>query len=101
MPALSTAPAVLRPLAVALLGGLPLGRMTAPAQAPPLRGPAPAEANRPANLDALKQREQELETLRAEQRKTLEREAKLKREIEAIGDDRRKFNQQIIEIASR
>ena len=48
----------------------------------------------PASPEALKQREQELETLRAEQKKALENEAKLKREIESIGDDRRKFNQQ-------
>src|SRR5215471_14935852 len=39
--------------------------------------------------------------LRAEQRRTLENEARLKREIESIGDDRRKFNQQIIDTASR
>ena len=43
----------------------------------------------------------ELEALRAEQRKTAENEARLKREIESIGDDRRKFNQQIIDTASR
>src|SRR5262249_29213947 len=62
---------------------------------------APAEANGPVNADTLKQRELELEALRMEQRKTLEREAALKREVESIGDDRRKFNQQIIEIAAR
>ena len=42
-----------------------------------------------------------MEALRAEQRRTLENEARLKREIESIGDDRRKFNQQIIDTASR
>ena len=55
----------------------------------------------PASLDALKQRDKELEALRAEQSRTLENEAKLKREIESIGDDRRKFNQQIIDTAAR
>ena len=49
----------------------------------------------------LKERDEELEKLRAEQRRILENEAKLKREIESIGDDRRKFNQQIIETAAR
>jgi septal ring factor EnvC (AmiA/AmiB activator) len=55
----------------------------------------------PASLDTLKERDEQLEKLRAEQRRILENEAKLKREIEAIGDDRRKFNQQIIETAAR
>jgi septal ring factor EnvC (AmiA/AmiB activator) len=55
----------------------------------------------PASLEDLKQRDAELEKLRAAQRRTLENEAKLKREIEQIGDDRRKFNQQIIETAAR
>jgi septal ring factor EnvC (AmiA/AmiB activator) len=94
----------------AILGALPLGRIAASAQAPHatpqvLAPQVLAESGRsaapPASLDALKQREQELETLRAEQKKTLENEARLKREIELIGDDRRKFNQQIIDTASR
>jgi septal ring factor EnvC (AmiA/AmiB activator) len=55
----------------------------------------------PAGLDTLKERDQELERLRVEQRRTLENEARLKREIESISDDRRKFNQQIIDTASR
>jgi septal ring factor EnvC (AmiA/AmiB activator) len=97
---------VLCPLVVALLASLPLGLMAASAQTPlpPPRTPPAAEDKRsaaPVSLDSLKQRDKELEALRAEQRKTLEKEAKLKREIELIGDDRRKFNQQIIETASR
>jgi septal ring factor EnvC (AmiA/AmiB activator) len=77
-----------------------LGLIGVPAQAEPrARGQSPAGA--PAGLDDLKQREQELEKLRTEQKKALENEAKLKREIEAIGDDRRKFNQQIIDTAAR
>jgi septal ring factor EnvC (AmiA/AmiB activator) len=60
--------------------------------------PSPAS---PSGLEDLKQRDKELEKLRAEQRRTLENEAKLKREIEQIGDDRRKFNQQIIDTAAR
>ena len=101
MQALSVPTVVLRPLVVAVLGLGLLGLISASAQTPRGRSQAPAEAARPADAEALKQREQELEALRTEQRKTLEREAALKREIESIGDDRRKFNQQIIEIAAR
>src|SRR6266851_6112057 len=63
--------------------------------------PAPQTQTEPPSLDALKTRERELEALRAEQRRTLENEARLKREIESIGDDRRRFNQQLIETAAR
>ena len=96
---------LLRSIVLATLGLLPLGLMAASAQTSRNRPPAPADANRPAsppaNLDMLKERDEELEKLRAEQRRILENEAKLKREIESIGDDRRKFNQQIIDTASR
>ena len=94
-----------RSIVLATLGLLPLGLMAASAQTSRSRPPAPADANRPASppasLDMLKERDEELEKLRAEQRRILENEAKLKREIESIGDDRRKFNQQIIETAAR
>src|SRR6266849_1876485 len=98
MPAASRSPVVLRSLMLAVAGVLPLGLLAASAQAPPT--PPQAETP-PANLDTLQARNQELEALRAEQRRTLENEARLKREIESIGDDRRKFNQQIIDTASR
>src|SRR5437899_1931668 len=98
MHAASRSPVVLRSLMLAVAGVLPLGLLAASAQAPPT--PRQAETP-PANLDTLKARDQELEALRAEQRRTLENEARLKREIESIGDDRRKFNQQIIDTASR
>ena len=106
MQAVSPSSYVLRPIILATLGLLPLGLMAASAPAAPrARTPAPADANRsvspPASLDTLKERDEQLEKLRAEQRRILENEAKLKREIEAIGDDRRKFNQQIIETAAR
>jgi septal ring factor EnvC (AmiA/AmiB activator) len=55
----------------------------------------------PAALDALKQRDEELETLRKEQQQVGEREAKLRREIESIGADRRKLTAQLIATASR
>jgi septal ring factor EnvC (AmiA/AmiB activator) len=52
-------------------------------------------------LDALKQREEELKTARDQQRKSAETEAALGREIEQIGADRRKLNQDLIDTATR
>jgi septal ring factor EnvC (AmiA/AmiB activator) len=96
---------VLRPIVLAPLGLMPLGLMAASGQTPRARQRAPAHAHGPASppatLDTLKERDEELEKLRAEQRRILENEAKLKREIESIGDDRRKFNEQIIATAAR
>ncbi len=106
MPALSTSPTVLRPLVLALLGALPLGLLAATAQAPRVRAQSPAESGHPpaastTDRDSLRQREKELEALRTEQHRAQENEARLKREIESIAGDRRKFNQQIIDTASR
>jgi septal ring factor EnvC (AmiA/AmiB activator) len=71
----------------------------APAAAVPV---APAAPARPlSNVDDLKARDQELAVIRAEQRRALGNEAKLKREIESIGDDRRKLNGEMIEAAGR
>jgi murein hydrolase activator len=88
---------------LAIFGVVPLGLIAALAQAPnALTGePSRAFAPPPPSLDTVKQRDKELEALRAEQRKAAENEVLLKREIEAIGDDRRKFNQQLIDTASR
>ena len=52
-------------------------------------------------LDALKQRDQDLKTARDAQSKSIEAEATLKREIEQIGADRRKLNQDLIDTAGR
>src|SRR5205809_1414778 len=96
----SALPNALRPLMLA--AAIPLGLVAASAEMPRPRPAPPAEAERPAREpDSLKQHDRDLEAVRAEQRKALENEAKLKREIESIGDDRRKFNQQIIDTASR
>ncbi|MBV9557995.1 MAG: peptidoglycan DD-metalloendopeptidase family protein [Pseudolabrys sp.] len=51
--------------------------------------------------DALKEHDQQLQSLRGEQRKAAETEAALKREIEQIGADRRKLNQDLIDTATR
>jgi septal ring factor EnvC (AmiA/AmiB activator) len=119
---------VSRPAIVAALGFFPFGLMDASAQTPrppgeipyliapvpfsvnppatsaPAANPAPTAspaARVPSGLDDLKQRDQELATIRAEQKKALSNEARLKREIESIGDDRRKLNQEMIDAAAR
>src|SRR6185503_11530914 len=106
MQAVSPSSFALRSIVLAMLGLLAFGLMAASAETARTRPPAPAaNANRPASppasLDTLKEHDEELEKLRAEQRRILENEAKLKREIESIGDDRRKFNERIIETAAR
>ena len=56
--------------------------------------PASPEAERTA-------REQELETIRAQQREAADAETRLRREIETLGDDRRKLNEALISTAAR
>jgi murein hydrolase activator len=52
-------------------------------------------------LDSLRQHEQELEAARTEQKKAAETAARLRDEIDAIGVDRRKLNQALIDTAAR
>jgi septal ring factor EnvC (AmiA/AmiB activator) len=54
-----------------------------------------------ARLNALRERDLELESIRAQQKQIAETEASLKRELAAIGDDRRKLNQALIDAAAR
>jgi septal ring factor EnvC (AmiA/AmiB activator) len=104
-PAPSPRVVILRPAVAAIAGSLLLGWVAASAQtprpAPPQIRPAASPSRESPNLEGLQQREKELESLRAEQKRILDNEAKLKREIESIGDDRRKFNQQLIDTAAR
>ena len=65
----------------------------------PLLPSLPVQAQ--SELDALRQRDQELEAIRIEQKKAAETQAKLKEEIDAIGEDRRKLNQALIDGAAR
>jgi septal ring factor EnvC (AmiA/AmiB activator) len=60
-----------------------------------------AQDDKSGQLDTLKQRDDELKAARDEQRKSAEAEASLKREIEEIGVDRRKLNQDLIDTAAR
>jgi septal ring factor EnvC (AmiA/AmiB activator) len=105
-------------LGSALAFALPLGANLATfAQAPSTKGavqppaaqvpvpylvPTPTAPGSPlTDADALKQHDQELNAARAKERESAEAQAKLKREIEALGDDRRALNQQLIDTAAR
>ena len=80
-------------LGSALAIALPFGAAFSASAQQPAAPPLPAQANPPkADPSTIKQRDQELEAARAEQRKSAESQARLKREIEALGEDRRKFN---------
>jgi murein hydrolase activator len=83
-------------LAGAAVAALACGAIaTALAQTP---RPAPKS---PAALEALKQHDQELDSLRAEQRKATEAEQKLALENDSLAEDRRKLNQTLIDTAAR
>jgi septal ring factor EnvC (AmiA/AmiB activator) len=83
-------------LAVLLAGGF-AALSLAPAAA---QQAAPTQQATAASPDIIKQREQELEAAREEQRKAAELQQKLKADIAAIGQDRSKLNQQLIDIAA-
>ncbi len=62
----------------------------------------PATVASPANkIDALKQHDKELDAALARQRDSVQSQAKLRIEIEALGQDRGKFNQDLISTATR
>ncbi len=63
---------------------------------------APATVASPANkIDALKQHDKELDAALARQRDSVQSQAKLRIEIQAVGQDRGKFNQDLISTATR
>jgi murein hydrolase activator len=92
-------------LGSALALALPLGAtLPAFAQAPsaeaPLRPTLPsADATAPG--DALKQHDQELDAIRAQQRQSADSQTKLRLQIETLSEDRRALNQQLIDSAAR
>jgi septal ring factor EnvC (AmiA/AmiB activator) len=73
---------------------------TTPKETPAPPTAAPAAKGSP-KLDALNQREKELQIIRGEQKKARETESNLRRQAEQIGDDRRKLNRQLIDVAAR
>jgi septal ring factor EnvC (AmiA/AmiB activator) len=90
--------AVRIPLSVALLSPGLAGISLLPVLA---QVAGPAQQATAASPDAIKQREQELETTRAQQKSAAEAQAKLKADIATIGQDRSKLNQQLIDIAAQ
>jgi murein hydrolase activator len=67
-------------------------------QPPSASSPGAVAAKPP---DALKQSDQDLDAALAQQRASAESQIKLRSEIQALGQDRRKFNQQLIDTAAR
>ncbi len=90
-------------LGSALALALPLGaHLAAFAQAPNSQvSPAPPAQPVSATGDTLDQRDQELDAVRAQQRQSVDSQAKLKLQIESLSEDRRALNQQLIESAAR
>jgi len=84
------------PLSIALLAAGLSGMSLLPASA---QSAAPKSAD--VSPDAIKQREQELEAARAQQKSAAELQQKLQADIAAIGQDRSKLNQQLIDIAAQ
>jgi septal ring factor EnvC (AmiA/AmiB activator) len=74
--------------------GQPQAQSQAQSQAQP-----PAPAPKP-TLDDVRQRDRELESVRAEQRKSIDAEKRLREEIATIAEDRRKLNQALIDSAT-
>jgi murein hydrolase activator len=91
-------------LGSALALALPLGAtwaalaQTPSDQTPPSATPAPNAA--PAG-ETLKQHDQELDAIRAQQRESADSQAKLRSQITSIGEDRRALNKQLIDSATR
>jgi murein hydrolase activator len=92
-------------LGPALALALPLGaNLAALAQTPsaqaPLRSTIPS-ADTATPTDTLKQHDQELDAVRSQQRQSADSQAKLRLQIEALSEDRRALNQQLIDSAAR
>jgi septal ring factor EnvC (AmiA/AmiB activator) len=80
-------------------GWPPATQVPSPSLVPAPSPPAPAAAK--PDAAALKQHDQELDAARAKERESAENQAKLRREIDALGDDRRALNRQLIDTAAR
>jgi septal ring factor EnvC (AmiA/AmiB activator) len=72
------------------------------AEQPPSKLLQPSAVQKPADAAGHKAaREHELEAIRAEQKQAAEIEARLRKEVEALGEDRRKLNEALIATAAR
>ncbi|HLH89514.1 MAG TPA: peptidoglycan DD-metalloendopeptidase family protein [Xanthobacteraceae bacterium] len=86
-----------RVLAVISVVALAVG--AAPAQTPTPK-PSTQPSAPPVTLDEVHQHDQELDTVRAEQKKVLDSQKKLRDEIDALSADRAKLNQALIDSAA-
>src|SRR6476660_868401 len=86
------------PLSIILLSAGFAGIIPLPAAA---QGAAATPETTTASPDAITQREQELEATLAQQKSAADAQQKLKADIAAIGQDRSKLNQQLIDIAAQ
>src|SRR6266852_4679491 len=86
------------PLSIALLSPGFAGISLLPAAA---QVPASTPQTSAVSPDAIRQREQELEAARAQQKSAAEAQERFKADITAIGQDRSKLNQQLIDIAAQ
>jgi septal ring factor EnvC (AmiA/AmiB activator) len=84
------------PLSVALLSAGFIASAVAQTATPEQQAAAAT-----ASPEAIKQREQELEAAREQQKKAAELQEKLKADMAAMGQDRSKLNQQLIDIAGQ
>jgi septal ring factor EnvC (AmiA/AmiB activator) len=74
---------------------------TVSAQERPIHLAQAGKTDKTEKLETLQQRDQDLKAARDAQGKSIETEAALRREIEQIGADRRKLNQDLIDTAGR
>jgi septal ring factor EnvC (AmiA/AmiB activator) len=90
-------------LGSALIFVLPLGTELAAISLAAAQNASPAgtAGEAPNAADLLKQRDRDLDAALARQRDSAEAQAKLRSEIEALSQDRRKFNAQLIDTAAR
>src|SRR5467141_1231535 len=86
------------PLSIALLSAGFAGMSLLPAAAQDAASTSQTTATSP---DAIKQREQELEAARAQQKSAAELQLKLQTDLAAIGQDRSKLRQRLIDIAGQ
>ena len=88
-------------LGSALAFVLPIGALMAPSSAVWAQATPKPAADQADPAEAIKKRDQELDATLSRQRDSAEAQAKLRSEIEALGQDRRKFNAQLIDTAAR
>jgi septal ring factor EnvC (AmiA/AmiB activator) len=89
-------------LGSALALALPLGATWAAlAQAQSDQTPPSPAPNAAPSGETLKQHDQELDAIRAQQRESADSQAKLRSQITSIGEDRRALNKQLIDSATR